>query len=470
MELASLARGWSYLPKGALAMVYGRRRLGKTYLLQRLFTEPTEVETVVSYYLASQSTAEVQRLEMAEQMLAAMPDPNTTAEELAGSWMALLRYASRRAREHARVAIILDEFPYLVEKTPELPSIIQRWWDTEGVHSPVYTVLCGSHLSTMVALGEGTKPLYGRFNAGRHLVQPMRYDDVGCFYDGQPHYGVVEKLYMYGALGGSPRYHSMVRPERPWDEQLVDLLFRPGCQLEDEARFLLSSEQIRDVATYHAVLDAISTGKTKRGEIANATGIGDNGLSHPLNVLQELGWVVREMPYGEKSASRALYRVADPFLSFHHRFVTRVASNVQFTNPMAVFRRYVEPYISDYMGRHVFELICAQWLQKHAAADLGVLPTDLGRWWSRDGQVEIDIVASLDGGATLFGECKWSAKSLVDTDVLGKLQGKVAKLPHSDWLSDPRYVLFSTGGFTKPLRSIAKNDPRVMLVDGSMLF
>ncbi|CAN5620811.1 ATP-binding protein [soil metagenome] len=472
-ELASLARGWNYLPKGAMAMVYGRRRLGKTYLLQRLFTEPAEVETRVVYYLASQSTDEVHRREMADRVLAALPDPFASIEELAVSWMALLRYASRRAREikgEARVAIVLDEFPYLVEKTPELPSILQGWWDAEGLHSPIYAVLCGSQLSAMAALGEETKPLYGRFNAGRHLVQPMRYDDVGRFYEGQAHYGPAEKLKMYGALGGAPRYHAMVRPDRPWDEELVDLLFRPGGQLEDEARFLLSSEQIRDVATYQAVLGAVASGRTRRGAIANATGIGENGLSHPLNVLQELGWVAREKPYGEKGEGRALYRVADPFLSFHHRFVTRTASAVQFADPMAVFKRDVEPHFADYMGRHVFESVCAQWLWKRAATELGLMPTDLGRWWSRDGQTEIDLVAPLDGSGTLFGECKWSANAPVDTDVLVGLQRKVVKLPEPKWLKDPRYVLFSLGGFSERLRSIARNDPHVMLVDGSMLF
>lgn len=472
-ELAALGRGWDDAPNGALAMVYGRRRLGKTYLLQRFFTEPADVKVRVAYYLASQSTPEGQRLEMAERVMDALSDPYTSVEDLGVSWMALLRYASRRARElgdRARVALVLDEFPYLVDKSPELPSIVQAWWDADGVHSPIYAVLCGSQLSAMASLGEETKPLYGRFNAGRHVVQPMAFDDVGCFYDGRPHYGAAEKLLMYGALGGTPRYHSMVRTDRPWDEQLVDLLFRPGCPLEDEVRFLLSSEQIRDVASYQAIFGAVASGKTKRGEIANATGIGDNRLSHPLNVLQELGWVVKEKPFGETSDSRSFYRVADPFLSFHHRFVSRLASAVQFSDPTAVFKRAVQPHIADYMGRFVFESVCSQWIRKRASSDLGLIPTGLGRWWTRDGQVEIDIVAPLETGETLFGECKWSVDALVDSDALTRLKANASRVPDPKWLADPRYVLFSVGGFTDRLRSIAKNDPRVTLVDGSMLF
>ncbi len=118
-------------------MVYGRRRLGKTFLLQHFFTEPSELKTKVVYYLASQSTAEVQRREFAERLLEELYEPLATVDDLAVSWTSLLRYASRRANElgqNARVAVVLDEFPYLVENSPELPSILQSWWDMEGAH------------------------------------------------------------------------------------------------------------------------------------------------------------------------------------------------------------------------------------------------------------------------------------------------------------------------------------------------
>jgi AAA+ ATPase superfamily predicted ATPase len=454
-------------------MVYGRRRLGKTFLLQHFFTEPSMAETRVVYYLASQSTAEVQRREFAERLLDELYEPLATVDDLAVSWTSLLRFASRRAKElneGGRVAVVLDEFPYLVEKSAELPSILQSWWDMEAAHSPVYVVLCGSQLSAMAAMGEVTRPLHGRFNAGRLLVKPMRYDDIACFYEGQPGYSVVERLIMYGALGGTPRYHAMVRADQPWKDQLVNLLFRPGCSLEDEVRFLLSSEQIRDVGPFQAVLGAIAAGKAKHGDICSATGLASNALAYVTKVLIELGWVRKERPFGERSEARALYTIADPFVAFHHRFVARTASAAQFADPMEVFDRFVGPYLSDYMGKYVFELVCAQWMHRHAVNTLGLTPTDLGRWWSRDSQVEIDLVAPLVDGGTLFGECKWSSGTEVDTNVLFALRAKAAKTPEKSWQSDPRFVLFTAGGFTDRLRAIAEAEPNVLLVDGSMLF
>ena len=235
-ELVSLNRAWSRRKSG-LAMLYGRRRLGKSYLLQR-FLSDVDGASGRCYYLADQSTAEVQRLAMAERLVGAFPS-GLSSRDIAGSWNSLLRYFGAQARKagvNGRAALVLDEFPYLVAQSPELPSVLQVWWDEEGAHADVFVVLCGSQLSTMSVLDYGTSPLHGRFNAGRLRLEPMGYDDISAFYEGSPLYGTVEKLLMYGALGGTPRYHGEVDPRLPWDEQIVDLLFRQGAPFEDEAR------------------------------------------------------------------------------------------------------------------------------------------------------------------------------------------------------------------------------------------
>lgn len=456
-------------------MVYGRRRLGKTYLLQRFFTEVdgSGGAKECCYYLADQSTAEIQRLAFAERLLETFPESGYTPVEIAVSWNALLRFASARARaagRDARVGLVLDEFPYLVAQTKELPSILQSWWDTEGLHSPLYVVLCGSRLSAMAALGAETAPLYGRFNAGVLRIEPMRYDDVSAFYEGHAGYGTAQKLLLYGTLGGTPRYHAMVNPNRPWKEQIVDLLMRPGAPLETEPRFLLSSEQIRDPAPYNAILGAIAHGRTQYGQIQSATGVGGTVLASFLKTLIDLRWIRQERSYGESSDRRSIYRLADPFLSFWYRFVAPLASALQFDDPQSVFEARVAPHLDDYMGWSVFEEVCGQWLQRHAKSALGLTILALGRYWSRDGSNEIDLVADLSDGSRLFGECKWSARSKVGVDVYMSLRTKAARLPHAQWADGASYALFSVGGFTEELRSLAEADRSLHLVDGKMLY
>jgi AAA+ ATPase superfamily predicted ATPase len=479
LELAALGRAWKrHGAGGQMLLLYGRRRLGKTFLLQRYFTagvDGDEHEKPHCYFLAEQSTAATQRLTLARQLIAALPSDGVAAEDIAVSWNALLRYASQQTKERkkpaGRFALILDEFPYLVDQTPELPSILQAWWDREAVHSPLFIVLCGSQLSAMAALGRESAPLFGRFNAGIFHLEPLHYEDVAAFYAGSPHYGVVEKLLMYGVFGGTPRYHALVDISRPPAEEIVALLMQPRAILENEVRFLLGSEQIRDPAPYNAILGAIAGGETKFNGIQQLIGVERGALSGSLRTLLELGWIRRDYPFGESSERRALYRVADPLLTFWYRFVAPLASALQFSDPTAVYAAHVAPRLSEYMGWSVFEEICGQWLQRNAQQRLGLNVREMARYWSRNGQTEIDLMAELDDGTFLFGECKWRTESVTRLNDLSVLQAKVASLPEARWRNQPRYVLFALGGFSPELLQLAA-DPaeRLFLVtDTDML-
>lgn len=475
-ELMALDRACKHRSKGGqMMLLYGRRRLGKTYLLQRYFTggvSGNEETKAHCYFLAEQTTAQTQRLALAEQILAALPSNGISPTELAVSWNALLRYVTQEAQQRnekaGRFALILDEFPYLVAQTPELPSVLQAWWDREAIHAPVFLILCGSQLSAMAALGAESAPLFGRFNAGIHRLDPLRYEDVAAFYADSPIYGVKEKLMMYGILGGTPRYHALVDTAQPPAEEVVALLMQPRAVLENEVRFLLSSEQIRDPAPYNAILGAIAAGETQFGRIQQYTGVDKGTLSFYLKNLQELGWVRRELPFGDTTDRRALHQVADPFLAFWYRFVAPLASALQFSDPGKVYAERVAPYLADFMGRSVFEEICAQWMRRYAQAKLGLSIRRMGRYWSRNGQTELDIVAELQAGSYLFGECKWSANSPVNLSVYSGLRAKIAGLPDAKWRERPTCVLFSVGGFTPEVYSLAAApEERLFLVAGS---
>jgi AAA+ ATPase superfamily predicted ATPase len=479
-ELAALDRAWNQRGYGGqMTLLYGRRRLGKTYLLQRYFTAGAtghEAFRPHCYYLASQTTAATQRLTLAEQLLETMPSVGVSAADLAVSWPALLRYTAQEARQigqgnnKGRFALILDEFPYLIEQTPELPSILQSWWDREGVHTPLYLILCGSQLSAMAALGAESAPLFGRFNAGIYLLDPLRYDDVAAFYADSPLYDLRDTLIMYGILGGTPRYHALVDTTRPLNAEVISLLLQPRAVLENEVRFLLGSEQIRDPAPYNAILGAVADGQTQFGRIQQHAGVEAGRLSFHLKTLQELGWLRRELPFGETSDRRALYRLNDPFLAFWYRFVAPLASMLQFADPSQVYRDRVAPYLADYMGWNVFEEICAQWLQRHAEDRLGLGLQRAGRYWSRDGRVEIDLMAETTDGRTLYGECKWSGSATIGLSVYSSLRAKIEMLPDPKWRQKPICVLFSVGGFTPELHSLAADpEERLFLVSGSDL-
>lgn len=478
MELAALERAWKRPGhRGQMMLVYGRRRLGKTFLLQRYFTggvKGNEADKPHCYYLAEQSTAAQQRLNLARQLIGVLGSEGVTDEEVGVSWNALLRFVSLKAQgrtqSEGRFALILDEFPYLVDQSPELPSILQAWWDREGVHSPLFVVLCGSQLSVMASLGMETAPLFGRFNAGIFLLEPLHYEDAACFYESSPLYGVVEKLLMFGVFGGTPRYHALVDITRPPEEEIVTLLMQQRAILENEVRFLLGSEQIRDPAPYNAILAVIASGETKFNRMQQLVGLERGALSSSLRSLMDLGWIRREFPFGENSDRRAIYRISDPFLTFWYRFLAPLASDLQFSDPRAVYAAKVAPRLAEYMGWNVFEKICGQWLERYALKRMGLSIRKMARYWSRDGKTEIDLMAELDNGEFLFCECKWRPNQPMRLRDLVGLQAKVVNLPEASWRNRPHYALFTVGEFGADLQQLAKDpEERLWLVGGKDL-
>jgi uncharacterized protein len=472
-ELSALERAWQHPQFGAqMALVYGRRRLGKTYLLQHFFRGGNLPH---AYFLADQSTASVQRLSLAQVLLDALPDAGVTAEEIATSWNTLFRFISQSLRNRknpensTRFGLVLDEFSYLVQQTPELPSILQAWWDREGSTLPLFLILCGSHLSVMAEMGAHTAPLFGRFTAGVHLLPPLLYEDTQLFYESHP-YTNFEKLLLYGILGGTPRYHALVNATLPVAEAMTDLLLRPGAPLESEVRFLLGSEQIRDPAPYNAVLGAIAKGVTQSNAIANATGLENANLSYYLSRLVELQWVRRAYPYDETSDRRALWQIADPFLLFWYRLVQPLQSALAFSDPLTIWQERIVPMLPDYLGRYVFEEVAHQWLARHAREEMGITLQNAGRWWSRTGDIEIDIIGAIEGDGMLFGECKLSTERRVGMEVYARLAGKVQSLPNQRWKENPHYALFTTGsdleeGFSTELIQLAQNpETRLSLI------
>ncbi len=476
-ELAALERAYQ-LPGngGGMVLIYGRRRLGKTYLLQRFLTtgsDDSNREKPHSYYLAEQTSAVLQRTSLAEQLIQAIPSTGVHVEDIAGSWNALLRYVSAYGRtlEHGRerFGLVLDEFPYLMERNPELPSVLQSWWDREGAHSRVFVVLCGSQLSTMANLGTESKPLYGRFNAGIHQLTPLSYHEVAMFYESSD-YSLKEKLMLYGILGGTPRYHALVNSKNPFADEIMNLFLCPMAALENEVDYLLGSEQIRDPSTYNAILNMIAGGATQFNVIQQKVGLEKASLPFYLKTLIELGWITREVSFGDKTGKRALYKINDPFLFFWHRFITPLNSVRRFSDPRDLYNRRVMPYLDEYMGSYIFEDICKQWLQSHCTTTLGIPLKNLQRYWSRDGNLEIDLVGEIEDGSYLFGECKWSVNHPVGLSVYTDLKAKIAMLPEERWRNTHNSIFFSVGGFTDSLRQLVKeSEERIILVDGAML-
>ncbi len=441
-----------------MVIVYGRRRTGKSALLREFCHERPH-----AYYLASQLTETANLEQFRQILLAEHPDPLLASMRFT-DWETALTYVTRLAAQE-RFILILDEFPYLCQANPALPSLIQRWWDTIGAGSKLFLVLCGSHFGFMErdVLAERS-PLYGR-RTGQIRLGPLLPWDAARFF---PSCTPREQLTRYGIFGGIPAYLERVDPDRALDDNLQRAVLSPLGYFYDEVNFLLRTE-FTQITTYLSLLKAIAGGATRMGEIGSRVGIPATSAVKYLQTLQEMGLVRREVPATEEhpeKSKRGLYRVNDPFISFWCRFVLPYQSLLEAGQAETVWRTFIQPALDTHLGL-IFEEVCAQYVLHRWSAHHAGTPLRVGRWWGAD--ADIDLLAVLRTGdqeQALIGECKWW-QAPVGLNVLRDLQGKARHLP-SWYRNAPRFALFSASGFTDDLREAATRQ-EVTLIDAGLL-
>jgi AAA+ ATPase superfamily predicted ATPase len=387
---------------GGFAAVYGRRRIGKTRLLVEWVRRLGGVYTV-----ADQSAAELQRRYLAEAVAVRLPG---FADVGYRDWRSLLtRLARDAAAAGWRGPFVLDEFPYLVVVSPELPAIVQRWIDHEAADLVVVVAGSSQHMMQGLVL-DGDAPLFGR---AREIleIQPLSPrllpDALGLH--------AVEAVEAFTAWGGVPRYWELASDLRgPLPKRLDRLVLDPLGALHREPDRLIV-EELPPATEVRALLDAIGSGAHKVSEIAGRIGRPATSLGRPLARLQGMGLVRREVPFGEdeRSSKRSLYRIADPFTRLWFRVVAP---------HRALLATATEAGRLGLLGKLWPQLLGEGWEdlcrllvpRLDPATPLGALGPwgPVSRWW-RGGDPEWDLVSrSLDGRRILVGEAKVSVRSV----------------------------------------------------------
>ena len=412
-ELSRLRRALSR-PGGALIVVYGRRRCGKSRLLQEILRAHDH-----AYYLADLSAASIQREAIAVEIGRIVPG---FAVATYRDWAALLE--TWRLRAPAAAWLVLDELPYLTQGSPELPSVIQKLVDSEGTQ-PLRLILCGSSQRMMHGLVlDESAPLYGR--AGEIIkVFPMPPPALHEALQLAPEESVVA----YSIWGGVPRNWELAADYDSTGEAVAALILdRNGVLHGEPLRILL--DDMRSPVQANSLLALIGAGCHRLSEIGSRLGQPATNLSRPLSRLIDLGYVRRELPFGEstRSTKRSLYRLDDPFLLFWYRFVAPNRSRLE--------HDLIEPVQAEIEARlpeHVAEV----WEQMARDSVVrislhGMRWNPASRWWGKGAggvPLAIDVVAeSVDGRHLLVGEVKWSRRADA-ASIRRELAAKAQRLP-----------------------------------------
>jgi hypothetical protein len=448
-ELNSLEKLYAS-DKFEFAVIYGKRRVGKTALLNHFIRNKKAI-----YFMGVESN-DKQNLENFSKNILEY-GVGIQADTAFLSFQAALEYVFQLA-EKERLILAIDEYPYVARSSRSLASTLQLLIDKYKENSKLMLILCGSSMSYMEDHVLAYKaPLYGRRTA-QMKMQPFDFADACRYFK---NFSDEDKALIYGIVGGTPQYLLQMDDKLSIEENIKNTFLNPTSSLFEEPENLLKQE-VREPALYNAIITAIATGSARMAEISTKVGAETSVCAAYLKNLLALGLVQKETPYGEKASRKSIYAIDDNMFRFWYRFVPENYSIISRGASDIAYKR-MEPHLSDYMGK-VFEEICKQYLWKlllkgQSPVEFG----ELGRWWGTDpfthSQTEIDIMGEQDKNTALFGECKWTNER-VDTGVLETL-AKRGQLFHYGKIY---LVLFAKRGFTKGCVDMANRMGNVMLV------
>ena len=389
-----------------MMVLYGRRRIGKTYLIKEFLKDKKGF-----YFICDKAGTEKNSIRLKREYARYMEEAPIESSDIDE----IFRYIADKSEK--RSVIILDEFSYLVEKDPSIPSVFQRIIDETLIDSNILLILCGSSISMME---EGVlsrrSPLYGRRSA--HLrIGPIPFPYLKDFL---PDYSTEDLVRVHSIIGGIPYHLSLFDGSKHYEENIRKIIMSKDGKLYEETDFLLKQE-LREPDTYRSILSSIAGGDTRLVHIANRTMIQKNDLPKYLKRLISLGMVKKEHSVTDIKASRPHYVIEDNLINFWHTFCEPFKSHLEIEDieaPMANLREQFNTYV----GRRFEDLVRNQ-LVRHV---LPFNPDRIGRFWNKETEIDIVALDRRKGNGT-FIEVKWSKVDPVKE--LRKLDGKIEEFP-----------------------------------------
>ena len=476
-QLADLDQLLLHRSGPAFVIVYGRRRVGKTWLL-RYWAEQSSVPTF--YWVSPRGeTPDNVRSDLVRELWRwEFPERDVETAPRYDNWKDVF-VAMRRLAGDRRMVFQLDEFPWAVNSDPSLPSRLQATWETVFRDSQVSLVLSGSHIAVMESLLQSDAPLFGRLT-GKLYVPPFDFVEITPFVR---RYSPEKRLAVYATVGGVPDYLRSWNDRADLMENIRAIFLSDLSPFRNEADVLISDVLRRDSPDYQSVLSAVARGSHDLDGVVKATQIDGDRAAGVLTTLTDLRLVEKRIrasvPVNRHDKARyARYFLADPFLRFYYYMVEPNRTFLAQQNYGVVLRHFAEqmrPFVAA-----TFEDLCRTWtLAMARAGRLPFAPEYIGSDW-RGREHQIDVMAvNWREAQVLVGEAKWG-ESRVDHQVYAKLKERAEsalaylraerKGDRSDdqpWAVN--LALFARHGFTPAVVAAAKADGARLLTFQQMV-
>ncbi|MBN2012630.1 ATP-binding protein [candidate division KSB1 bacterium] len=419
-----------------LIILWGRRRIGKTYLLREFCKRHNGL-----FLMATASSGMDNLMDFSQTLADYFQDTRLQIAPLQ-NWDDFFLYLHEKLT--TRTVIVIDEYPYLVETNPGISTILQKHWDLRLLqNSHAMFILNGSAISMMEKETLNYHaPLYGR-RTGQWFLENFDPISSAAFFKIT---GLIEIIKMYAVTSGVPFYCNILSREPDLFSAIENRILRKGEILFEEVDFLLRQE-FKTPRSYFPILKTISLGSRKFGEISSKTGYDKSNLTKYLASLEQLKLIRREIPISEnrpEKSRRGLYFLNDNLVDFWFQFVFPNKSELESGNNKRIMNEYVVPQFDYYVSRQVEPIIID--LLKRDFFQLGWKFSTIGRDWDKNN--EIDIMGITESGQKVIGEIKWTEKPC-DRSVYASLTEKNLRI------KDGIYLIVSKSGFTSDLLGLA---------------
>lgn len=403
-ELARLARirdDIGSARRGAFVSVRGRRRVGKSRLVEEFaHTSGSQYAFYVSTRQAPQR--ELERFRDAV-LASALPASELVQGTSLETWEAALTLAASGASWERPAIIVIDEFPYLVEREPEIEAVVQKVWDRSFQHQPVMLILIGSDIATMEALSEHGRPLHDR--PREMIVRPLTPADIAAMLG----LDAADAFDAYLTIGGFPELAiAWGRGRTLWDF-LDDTLSDPTSPLIVSAERSLRAE-FPTQAQARTVLSVIGSGERAFTTIQSRARLPHASLDLALRLLADRRVIERKLPYSGRAAIRLpRWSIADPYMRFWLRFVEPNVELVERGRGALVLETLRRDW-ETYRGRAIEPIVRAA-IERSLPSERFGDARYVGAYWTRDNRVEVDLVGGTDTSSPtnvgFVGSVKW---------------------------------------------------------------
>ena len=382
----SLLKSYLKTRKSEFIAVYGRRRVGKTFLIRKVY------EKEIIFQLTGM--ANVNMAQQLSQFTSALNSrisdwESKPATDWFEAFQQLKALIDKQSSDDKKV-IFLDELPWLDTKGSKFLSALEHFWNSyASARTDILLIVCGSAASWIInKLFKNKGGLHNRIT-GRIKLAPFTLKEVEEFLLSRDAiYNRYQVLILYMVLGGVPFYIDLIKPEKSVMQNINDLCFSEDAPFRIEFENLYAS-LFNKHEKHIQVIRALSN-KNKglsRNEIIQITKLSNGGgLTRLLNELEESSFIRSYHAFGKKQNNK-LYQLTDLYSLFYLKFIEKNARDDEnfWINTIET------PTYFNWSG-YAFEIVCLHHISDIKKA-LGIsgIQTSISTWQSSKAQIDLII-------------------------------------------------------------------------------